>query len=219
MTEADLDSTILSPGFCIAEHHGIQEPKFRLIGDLAKSNVNKTVQMSEIYFRQGLDSFVALTRLQHVNGSEDLKQRSVDFPHAYKTIALRPFSAEASRICFLNPVDNRPYKCRILAQPFGSRMALANWGRVVTFLQFLARMLLSIAVGEYVDDVFGSESSFLAKSGFWAFGRLSPPTRIQYFGPEGSNTFDKYALSRCRCRVAEKRNTDPRNGRNSTQIT
>ena len=101
-----------------------------------------------------------------------MKQRSVDFPHAYKTIAIRPSSSEAAHICFLNPVDNRPYKCRILAQSFGSRRAPANWGRVVSFLQFLARMLLSLAVGAYVDDVFCSESRFLAKSGFWAFERL-----------------------------------------------
>ena len=79
-TEADLDSAILSPRFCISEHHGIQEPKFRLVDDLAKSNVNKTVGMSETYCPQGMGPFVALTRIQHVNGADDLKQWSVDFP-------------------------------------------------------------------------------------------------------------------------------------------
>ena len=128
--------------------------------------------MSETYCPQGLDSFVALTRIQHVNGAKDLKQWSVDFPHAYKTIALHPSSSEVANICFLNPVDNQPYKCQILVQPFGSRRAPANWGRVVTFLQFLARRLLSLVVGAYVDDVFCSEGGFLAKSGFWAFKRL-----------------------------------------------
>ena len=165
-------SAIISPRFCISEHRGIQEPKFRLIDDLTKSNVNKTVGMSEIYCPPGLDSFVALTRLQHINNDGELKQRSVDFPHAYKTIALHSPSSEVANICFLNPVDDRPYKFRILAQPFGSRRAPANWGRVVTSLQFLARRLLSLVVGAYVDDVFCSESSFLAKSRFWAFKRL-----------------------------------------------
>ena len=106
--------------FCIAEHHGNQGPKFRLIGDLANPNVNKTVQMAETYFPHGIDSFVALTRLHRANAAEDLKQCSVDFPHAYKTIAIHPSSSEAARICFLNPADNRPYKCRILAQPLGA---------------------------------------------------------------------------------------------------
>ena len=30
--------TILPPRFCISEQHGLQEPKYRLIGDVAKSN-------------------------------------------------------------------------------------------------------------------------------------------------------------------------------------
>ena len=45
-------------------------------------------------------------------------------------------------------------------------------GRVVTFLRFLARGLLSLVVGAYVDDVFCSESNYLVRSGFWAFKRL-----------------------------------------------
>ena len=72
----------------------------------------------------------------------------------------------------MDHVDNRPYKSRILAQPFGSRRAPSNWGRVVSFLQFLARMLLSLAVGACVDDVFFFESSLLVRSGFRAFKRL-----------------------------------------------
>ena len=63
--------------------------------------------MSETYFPRGLDSFVALTGLHRAGGDEDLKQWSVDSPHAYKTIALRPSSADAARICFPNPVDDR----------------------------------------------------------------------------------------------------------------
>ena len=128
--------------------------------------------MSETYCPQGLDSYVALTRLQRINDDGELKQWSVDFAHAYKTIALHPSSSEVSNIRFLNPADDRAYKCRILAQPFGSRRAPANWGRVVTFLQFLARRLLSLVVGAYVDDVFCAESIYLAKSGFWAPKRL-----------------------------------------------
>ena len=101
-----------------------------------------------------------------------LERWSVDFSHAYKTVALHPSSADSARICSLNPVDNRPYKCRILVQPFGSRRAPANWGRVVMFLQFLARVLLPLAAGAYFDDVFCSDGRSLAKCGFWAFKRL-----------------------------------------------
>ena len=86
MKSADLGEVILSPRFRIAEHRGIQEPKFRLIDDLTKSNVNKTVQMSETYCPQGIDSFVALTRLQHINGAVGLKQWSVDSPTLTKLL-------------------------------------------------------------------------------------------------------------------------------------
>ena len=172
VTEFDKKSTILSPRVCISEHHGLQGPKFRLIDDLTESNVNKTVQMSEKYCPQGLDSFVASKRIQHSNGAVGLKQWPVDFSHAYKTIATHPSSAEAAHICFLNPAGNWPYKCRMLAQPFRSRRAPSNWGRVVAFLQFLARVLLSLAVGAYVEDAFCSDSNYLVRSGFWAFRRL-----------------------------------------------
>ena len=64
-----LRRAILSPMMRIAEHHGIQEPRSRLIGDLATSNVDKTVQMSETYCHQGLELFFASTdsdRIQHI---------------------------------------------------------------------------------------------------------------------------------------------------------
>ena len=172
VSNSDLGDAILSPMFCIAEHHGVQEPKFRLIDDLANSNANETALMSETYCHQGLDSFVALTRLQHINGADGLKQWSADVSHAYKTIALHSSSSEAAHIFFLNPIDNGPYKSRIPPQPFGSRRAPANLGRVVTFLQFLARVLLSLAVEAYVEDVFSPEINYLANSGFWASKRM-----------------------------------------------
>ena len=45
---------------------------FRLIEDLTKSNVNKNVQMPETYCPQGVDSFVALLKLHHKHGANDL---------------------------------------------------------------------------------------------------------------------------------------------------
>ena len=141
--------------------------------------------MSETYCPQGIDSFVALLKIQHKHGAHDLKQWSVDFSHAYKTIAIHPSSSEAAHICFLNPTDNRHYKCRILVQPFGSRRAPANWGRVVVFVQFLDRKLLSLVVCAYVDDVFCSESSFLPRSGFWAFNRLCSLIGLNTSGRKG----------------------------------
>ena len=133
------------------------------------------------------------------------------FPLRVKTIALDPSWSEAANICFLNPVDNRPYKSKIIAQPSGGRRAPANCGWVVYFLQFLACRLLSLAVGDYLDDVFCSESSLLARSGFWAFGRLCARTRFRRLGPQGPNTFEENALIGRRCNFAGSSNPNKYN--------
>ena len=139
---------------------------------MAKSLVNGTVESSETYCPQDIDSFVAHARLQVSYGEDRLRARDVDFSHAYKTIARYPGSADAAYICFMNPLNNRPNKSRILAQPFGGRRAPANWGRVVTFVQFVALKLLYLAVGAFVDDAYCAENIPIAKSGFWAFKQI-----------------------------------------------
>ena len=139
---------------------------------MAKSLVNGTVESSETYCPQDIDSFVAHARLQVSYGEDRLRARDVDFSHAYKTIARYPGSADAAYICHMNPCNNRPYKSRIFAHPFGSRRAPANMSRVVTFVQFLALKLLYIAVGAFVDDVYCAANITIAKSGLWAFKQL-----------------------------------------------
>lgn len=124
--------------------------------------------MPETYWARWLDSFAARDRLHHVNGDGGMQRWSVDSPRSYKASALNPSSAGAYRIWPLIPLDNNPYKCRILAQPLGSRRPPANWGTVVTPLQFLARTLLTPVVGAYVDDVSPREINYLARSGFCA---------------------------------------------------
>ena len=164
VTDHDTGHTVLSPRFCIPEQHGLQQLIYRLIDDLAESLANGTVETTETYCPQDLDSFAA--RLQTMHGTHQLRAWSLDFSHAYKTISLHTDSSEAAYICIINPGDNRPYKSKILAQPFGSRRAPANWGRVVTFIQFLAYRLLRLTVVEFADDVYCTESAKLARSGF-----------------------------------------------------
>ena len=105
-------------------------------------------------------------------GAGDIKAWSADFPNAYKTIALRDASNDAATVCFTNPDDNKPYEARILVQPFGRRRAPANWGMVVTFVQFLACELLSLTVAAFVGDVFCDEPASASTIGRWAFKRL-----------------------------------------------
>ena len=96
----------------------------------------------------------------------------LDFSNAYKTIGLTKASDDAAHVCFINPVGKRPYKARALVHPLGSRMAPENWGRVVTFFQFVDAELLQVTTGDFADGVLCVESHRLAMSGFWAFKKL-----------------------------------------------
>ena len=64
VTQNDRANTVTSPQFCIAEQHGNQEPKYRVIGDPSKSKINATVGASDAYFPQDLDTFMVLARLR-----------------------------------------------------------------------------------------------------------------------------------------------------------
>ena len=163
---------MLSPRFFIAEQHGRQQPKYRLIDDLTKSLVNSAAQTTETFPPQDLDSFVAQTRLQISHGSDHLAAWSLAFSHAYKAIALRPNSAVAAHIFLINHAGNRPYTARILVQPFGSMRAPANWGLAVTFIQFVARKLIYLDVGAFAGDVYCAENVRIVNAGFWAFKQL-----------------------------------------------
>ena len=146
VTNFDRRIDVLPPLFCTTEQRGLQEPKYRATDDLAKSLLGGEVKTTETYRPQDVDSFVALTRLQKSHVSHHLRAWSLDFSRAYKTIAHHPGSAEASYTCIINHADNRPYTARILVQPFGSRRAPANWGRVVTCIQFVAHKLIYVEV-------------------------------------------------------------------------
>ena len=140
-------NTEMSPRFCIAEQNGLQEPKYRVIDDLSRSEVNSTTDTTDTYCPQYLDTLVAHVRALAKLGVSDFRAWSVDFPNAYKAIGLHESSLEAATICLVDPGTNVPHKARILVQPFGSRRAPANWGRVVTFIQFPAKELQALTVG------------------------------------------------------------------------
>ena len=172
VTQHDRTFAIMSPWFCSAEQHGNQQPKYRVIDDLTMSRVNLTVGASDTYCPHDLDTFMVLARLQHKYGATNLRSWSLDFSNTYKTIGLNEASKDVAHICLVNPANKRMYKARVLVQPFGSRRAPANWGRVVTFIQFVAEKLLSTSTGAFVGDVFCLESHRLDMSGFWAFKQL-----------------------------------------------
>ena len=144
VTKQDLSNTVLSPRVCISEQHGLREQKFRVIDDLYRSEVNATDHMTDTYCPKDLDTLVAQVRALSQVGADNLRAWSVDFSNDYKTIAFHESPNEAATICFVNPTDKLPYKAQILLHPFGSRREPANWVRVVTSIQFLARELLAL---------------------------------------------------------------------------
>ena len=98
--------------FRIAVEIGHQKPKFLLVGDVAYSRLNYTAHTIGIYWPQGLESFIALSRLRAPRGGTDLRAWAAVSHHAYRTISPHPESAAASCICFTNPDGQFPYKSR-----------------------------------------------------------------------------------------------------------
>ena len=187
------NKTIPSPRFRIDEQHGQKLPKFRVIDDLSRSQANSTEDTSDTYCPENLDTLVAQARTVANLGQGNLKARSVDFPNGYKTIGIRGKSKDAATVCFARPDGNKPFKARILSQPFGSRRAPANWGRVATCCQFLASRLLTLVVAAYAGDIFCCEPPATFTSGFRAFEALAkllgPPTSDRKDHPHTGNIY------------------------------
>ena len=175
VTKSGMVDKFTAPRFCIAEQHGLQQHKYRVIDDLSRSHVNATADTSDTYCPHGIDTLVAKTQTLPKIGDTDCREWSVDFSDSYKTIGIHETSREAATVCFVHPHDNVPYKARILAQPFGSGRAPANWGRVVTSIQFLARQLLTLTVGAFFDDVYRAEPASEETSGFGGSKQLDGP--------------------------------------------
>ena len=142
--------------------------------------MNPTVDTTFTYSPQDLDTLVAHVRPLAKLGASDFRALSVDFPNAYKTIVIRESSKEEATAFSVGPNTNVPHKAQILAQPFGSSRFPANWGGVVTSIQFIAKELLALTVGAFADDVYCAEPLGAAMSGLRASKRLAkllgPPT-------------------------------------------
>ena len=172
VSDFDWRNSVLSPRFCIAGPRGLQQPEYRLIGDLAKSLVNGAVESTETCFPHELDSFAALTPWRESYASDHLRTRPIGFPRAYRTIAPHPGSPEASYISPINHSGNLAYRCRILPQSFGGRISPDSWGRSVAFIQFVSHKLIYLAADAFVGDVYCDGGAEIAYSGCWRSEQL-----------------------------------------------
>ena len=107
-------------------------------------------------------------------------------PHnSYITVGVDADSNLVARICIINPSGNNPYKAEIYAQSPGIRSPRKFGGRVVTFLQFLAHLLLSPPAGGFFDDVCCAKPRRCVASGFLAYKQLGPLLRYPTSGRIG----------------------------------
>ena len=98
VASSDISQKVTSPRFCVAEQHGLQEPKYRVVDDLSRSYVDATADTTDTYCPQDLDTLVAQVRTLARLGASNFKAWSVDFSNDYKTIGLHESSKDAATV-------------------------------------------------------------------------------------------------------------------------
>ena len=83
---------------------------------------------------------------------------SIDFRHAYKNVGISPGQEEFSSILLASP-SGPLLVARLRAQPFGSSLAPANWGRVTALLKWVFLRLFGVVLAVFVDDCYLAEPS------------------------------------------------------------
>ena len=166
LTEHVAQNLPLSPRFGIWEQHGNGPKKVRVIDDFKASKVNDLLALADTCVPETLDVFLAmLVAHGHHGPATELLAYSVDFAHAYKQVAVDATQADFATIVLSN-YEGAPHVATLKTQPFGSRRAPANWGRVAAFLKFALERLFSIWVGVFVDDLFSATFGPLSARAF-----------------------------------------------------
>ena len=89
----------------------------------------------------------------------------VDFRHAYKTVPLCRQQGDFAHIV-LAPPEGDPVVAELRTQPFGSRRAPANWGRVTSFVQWVLATFFCLYLAKNADDCFATEPESTCFSAF-----------------------------------------------------
>lgn len=119
VTKLDMYALATSPIFRIAEKQGKQGRKYRPIEHLTKLLVNSASAATETNRPQALNAFINISREHACTNTRNNCMRSVDFPHAYKTIGMRPDSDTSAYIFTPNPNDGDVYTAKLAAQTSG----------------------------------------------------------------------------------------------------
>ena len=128
-----------------------------MIGDFRASGINSILTTQDTSIPDNLDSFLAgVMQFKKLAPGCVLKAFTVDFAHAYKHVPMEVSQREFATIVFAD-TRGTPHYATLKTQPFGSRRAPANWGRVTAFTKWVMSRLFACTVRVFVDGCFVTE--------------------------------------------------------------
>ena len=177
MTPEDYRQPLLDPptdlmaasfAFAITSESATGGTKVRRGEDWRRSLHNATTQ-TEMVLATTVDDVIATARHMHAQWMRDLHLWSHDHESAY-----RQFLLDDPRYAYLILLtDNGPLLWRNNVLLFGAKGAVWGYGRSSDLLMHLARIILIMVVGHYVDDFTGIENAHTAMSAFESFEKFT----------------------------------------------
>eukprot|EP00438_Fugacium_kawagutii_P030337 Skav223220 [mRNA] locus=scaffold2231:82321:89075:+ [translate_table: standard] len=154
----------ISAAFCFSV---CQSDKVRRCEDFRRSFLNQTVHVTDAPHHDDVGTFVHLIHEHAVRGLS-AQVWAQDLDGAYRQFPLRDV---ATAYCILQ-LPQGPLLLRHHSLSFGAVASVWAFNRCADSLCFLARRLLQVCVGHFVDDFIGVESADMATSGFDTFSTL-----------------------------------------------
>ena len=143
----------------------VQSDKVRRCEDYRRSFHNSTIQASDTPHYGDVEGYVATIQHLQSGGFTDVQIWGQDLAGAYRQIPVKP-SEDPYTILI---VPKGPTLWRHRATPFGAVASVWAFCRFGDCLTSLARRLLMVLTGHFVDDWTGIEPTATADSSCWAF--------------------------------------------------
>jgi hypothetical protein len=145
-----------------------QSDKIRRCEDFRRSGHNMTIKTGDTPHHHDVQTFAALARA-YPEHAELPHVWAQDLNGAYRQF---PVKDPCECLCVLQTPEG-PLILRHFALSFGATASVWSFNRSADAMTFLARRLLGIAIGHYVDDFIAIEPHNLAASSFQQFTRFS----------------------------------------------
>jgi len=150
---------------------GPESQSKRLPRKVAKEqSINGCTWLPEKCSHDHLDSLISFCRALVLQLGIVPMLFKADIASAFRRIPLMPEHRWAAGIMYMN--GSRVMSSQHLSCPFGATASVHNWERVGRLLRKVARVLLHIALFEYVDDYFAAERPEVAEHAMRCFARV-----------------------------------------------